>query len=138
MSMGESAKAPGSSEAHSQLVKDCCEELALLGFAAWPNRTGAAWIDGRFIAFGKKGSGDILAIFPFLLAGKRYGIHAEVECKTGDAVQNKRQKSHMRMVRNSGGIYLVIRSRQELRAELAGLGFTPPGSASAAGPYTRD
>jgi hypothetical protein len=125
---------PGSSAAHTALVKECLEELALVGFAAWPNRTGATEIDGRFIAFGKKGSGDILAIFPFVLAGKRYGIHAEVECKTGEAVQNKRQKAHMRLVHNSGGIYLVIRARDEMKRELARLGFSRPDSVSVTAP----
>ena len=124
-----SESAAGNSAAHTQLVRECCEDLALLGFAAWPNRTGAAKIEGRFVAFGKKGSGDIVAIFPFVLAGKKYGIHAECECKTGGGMQTKGQKAHMRAVRNSGGIYLVIRSRKELKAELARLGFVPPGQA---------
>ena len=118
-----SGKQPGSSAAHTQLVKDCLEELALMGFAAWPNRTGATEIDGRFIRFGKKGSGDIIGIYPFVLAGKRYGIHLEVECKTGAATQTKFQKAHMRLVRNSGGIYIVARSRDEVRAQLEQLGF---------------
>jgi hypothetical protein len=115
----------GSSAAHTQLVKSCCEDLAILGFAAWPNRTGAAKIDGRFISFGKKGSGDIIAIFPFVLAGKKYGIHMELEIKTGGGTQSKGQKAHMRAVQNSGGIYLVIRSREDLKTELSRLGFAP-------------
>ena len=115
------------------LVRECCEELALSGFAAWPNRTGAAKIDGRFVAFGKKGSGDIVAIFPVVLAGRKYGVHAELEIKTGGGVQSKGQKAHMRAVKNSGGIYLVVRSREGLRAELLRLGFvTPPGPPSGA------
>ena len=98
-----------------------------MGFAAWPNRTGAAQIDGRFIPFGKKGSGDIIAILPRINDGTVYGIHGEIECKTGAATQSKFQKAHMRMVRSSGGVYLVVRAREELRAQLAEAGFSPRG-----------
>lgn len=96
-----------------------------MGFAAWPNRTGATEIDGRFVAFGKKGSGDIIVVLPRDIGGMLYGIHGEIECKTGGGTQTKHQKAHMRLVRNSGGVYLVIRAREELRPVLAGLGFTP-------------
>src|SRR4051812_17010750 len=99
--------------AHSRLVRECCEELALMGYVAWPNRTGATKIDGRFIRFGKYGSGDIIAILPTMINGKLYGLHGEIECKTGAAVQKKHQKTHMRIVRNNGGVYLVVRERQE-------------------------
>lgn len=109
----------GSSEAHSRLVKECVEELALRGYPAWPNQTGKAWRDGRLIPFGKKGSGDVIGCLPRVLnvdgSPLLVGIHLEVECKTGEAVQNKKQKAHMRVVRGCGGIYLVIRSRVELR-----------------------
>ena len=57
---------------HKELIRIACEWLAIAGYFAWPNRTGAAEIDGRFIPFGKKGSGDILCV----LNG---GRHAEFE-----------------------------------------------------------
>jgi hypothetical protein len=115
----------GSNAEHSQLVKDCLEELALMGYVAWPNRTGAGELHGRFIRFGKYGSGDIIAILPMLIGGKLYGIHAELEAKTGDAVQKKHQKTHMQIVRKNGGVYLVVKSRGDVAAQLAALGFQP-------------
>src|SRR4051812_47618213 len=107
-----SPRPAGSNEAHSLLVKACLVELGLLGYAAWPNRTGATEIAGRYIPFGKRGSGDIFAVL------SPDGRHCEVECKTGNAVQSKKQKIHMWVVRNSGGVYLVVRSREEMKAGL--------------------
>jgi hypothetical protein len=133
----------GSTAEHSQLVKDCLEELALMGYVAWQNRTGAGELHGRFIRFGKYGSGDIIAVLPKLMRDRDgqeqiVGIHAELEAKTGDAVQKKNQKTHMQIVRNNGGVYLVVRKREEVAVELAALGFQPsnpayrPSSGSAA------
>ena len=96
-----------------------------MGLAAWPSRTGAAEIDGRFIRFGKKGGGDIVVVLPLRIGGAAYGIHGEIECKTGGGVQSKHQKAHMRMVRGSGGVYLVARSADEMRQGLTAAGFGP-------------
>lgn len=119
------------SVAHTQLVKACLEELALMGYAAWPNNTGALKVDDRFVRYGKRGSGDIFVLLPRLVDGKIYGVHGEIECKTGGAVQMKHQKTHMRVVRNNGGVYLVVRSREEIAAQLATLGFRPTNPAYA-------
>ena len=117
----------GSSAAHSRLVAECVEELALRGYPAWPNQTGMAWRDDRPVRFGKKGSGDIIGCLPRLLnvegSPLLVGVHLEVECKTGEAVQTKKQKAHMRAVLGCGGIYLVIRSRDELRGWLDRNGY---------------
>ncbi len=79
---------------------------------AWPNQTGAAKTDGRFIQYGKLGSGDILAILP------PNGRHAEFEAKTGQGRQRKGQKEHQRMVEAQGGLYLVFRSVDDLVFQL--------------------
>jgi hypothetical protein len=114
---------PGSSEAHSRLVKECVEELALRGYPAWPNQTGMAWRDRRPVRFGKKGSGDVLTVLPRRIAGELVGVHGEIECKTGGAVQSKKQKAHMRVVLGCGAVYLVIRSRDELKGWLDRNGY---------------
>jgi hypothetical protein len=113
----------GSSAAHTKLVSECCQELALMGYAAWPNRTGATTIDGRFIRFGKKGSGDILVLLPTMLEGRIFAVHGEVECKTGKATQSKRQRTHMNVVHRSGGVYVVAHSSIEMKSKLADLGY---------------
>jgi hypothetical protein len=122
--MGESVE-PGSNEAHERLVKDCLEELALMGFAAWENQRRAVKVNGRWVSLSKSGRGDIHVILPRLVSGTLLGVHGEVECKTGQSSQSTKQRAHMRMVRGSGGVYLVIRDRHELRPELARLGYQP-------------
>lgn len=115
----------GSEEAHALLVKECLEELALMGFAAWENQRRAVQVNGRWVSLSKSGRGDIHVILPHVVGASVYGIHAEVECKTGQSTQATKQRAHMRLVRNSGGVYLVIRSRKDLRPALAILGFQP-------------
>ncbi len=101
-------------EAHTALVREALQELALQGYTAWPVNTGATKTDsGGFIKFGKKGAADISAIIPIPVksAGRTFGIHAEFEAKTGNAVQKKNQKLHQEfVVERNGGIYIVFRS----------------------------
>lgn len=115
----------GSLEAHAQLVRDCLEELALMGLAAWENQRRAVQVNGRWVSLSKSGRGDIHVILPLNLDGRIYGIHGEIECKTGQSSQAPKQRAHMRLVRNSGGVYLLIRDRSEIRPQLAQAGFTP-------------
>ncbi|MFO0906806.1 MAG: hypothetical protein U0835_00305 [Isosphaeraceae bacterium] len=110
----------GSGAEHKKLKNDALEWLALAGYFAWPNETGGGHIDGRFIRFGKPGSGDILAVLG------PDGKHAEFEAKTGRAVQRKGQKTHQRMVEKRGGLYLVFRSVDDLADQLACSGYPPP------------
>lgn len=125
---------PGSNEAHDLLVKQCLEELALMGFAAWENPRRAVQVNGRWVSLTKSGRGDIQVILPRNHGGVVLGVHGEVECKTGQSGQSTKQRAHMRLVRNSGGVYLVIRSRDDLQPSLAKLGFSPRGFASVAVP----
>jgi hypothetical protein len=115
----------GSEEAHALLVKECLEELALMGFAAWENQRRAVQVNGRWVSLSKSGRGDIHVILPRHVDGQILGIHGEVECKTGQSTQAPKQRAHMRLVRNSGGIYMVVRSRSDVRQTLARLGFEP-------------
>lgn len=128
--------ATGSAEAHARLVKECLEELALMGFAAWENHRRAVKVNGRWVSLSKAGRGDIQVILPLVvgridgmhgvdLGGKVYGIHGEIECKTGGSTQATKQRAHMRMVRSGGGIYLVARDRHQMREEIIRLGFEP-------------
>ena len=61
----------GSDEAHAQLVKECLEELALMGFAAWENQRRAVQVNGRWVSLSKSGRGDIHVILP-----RRFDGHA--------------------------------------------------------------
>jgi hypothetical protein len=119
-----SAAEEGSEEAHARLVKECLEALALMGFAAWENLRRAVMVNGRWVSLSKSGRGDIHVVLPLRLGGSLYGIHGEVEVKTGQSTQTTKQRAHMRMVRNSGGVYILARSVDELRQSLAAAGFT--------------
>lgn len=114
---------PGSLEAHERLVAECLEELALMGFAAWENPRRAVQVNGRWVSLTKAGRGDIQVLLARQAEGRLFGIHGEVECKTGQSGQSPKQRAHMRMVRNSGGVYIVARDRNEMRAELELIGF---------------
>jgi hypothetical protein len=100
------------SSAHTRLVREACEWLAMNRIFAWPNQTGAAKIDGRFVQYGKLGSGDIIAVLP------PHGRHAEFEAKTGQGRQRRGQKEHQRVVEAQGGCYLVFRSVEDLAGQL--------------------
>ena len=123
--MKEAQDEPGSLEAHTQLVKECLEELALMGFAAWENQRRAVQVNGRWVSLSKSGRGDIHVILPKTIGNQSFGVHGEVECKTGQSTQAPKQRSHMRMVRSSGGVYLVARERLEMRQAIERLGFLP-------------
>ncbi len=99
-------------EAHTILVREALQELALQGYTAWPVNTGATKTDsGGFIKFGKTGAADISCILPIQFMGKIFGVHCEFEAKTGSAVQRKNQKLHQKfVVERNGGIYIVFRA----------------------------
>lgn len=119
------AREPGSAEAHERLVKACLEELALMGYAAWENPRRAVQVNGKWVSLTKAGRGDIQVILTTRIQGSLVGVHGEVECKTGQSGQSKHQRTHMRVVRNSGGVYLVAHSRDELRTSLMAAGYGP-------------
>ena len=122
--MSEAAQ-EGSNEAHTRLVRECLEELALMGFAGWENQRRAVQVNGRWVSLSKAGRGDIHVILPRRIDGTLLGLHGEVECKTGQSSQAPKQRAHMRVVRNSGGFYFLARSRQEMRQAIVAAGFEP-------------
>ena len=94
------------SEGH---VKSACIQLLnLWGCDAISNTSGGVKTDkGYFIRFGKKGSGDILALAPG-------GKWVEVECKFGKNNLQSEQKLRKILVENLGGIYIVAHSIEDL------------------------
>jgi hypothetical protein len=107
-------------DAHNALVREALEALAIAGYTAWRNETGA-WFDGvdRPHKYGKKGSGDIFIILPVAVTwrdqARVIGWHIEAEAKTGVGRQNKNQKDHQKfVVERNGGIYILFRAAPEL------------------------
>lgn len=95
-------------KAHEKLVKQCLLELTTAGYLAWKVNTGVIKTDTRYQVYGLKGGSDIMGISP---DGQFIGC----ECKTGKAVQNKAQKAFQKAVEKRDGIYIIIRSLEEIK-----------------------
>jgi hypothetical protein len=110
----------------SSIVAACLQLLKLRGIFAWRNNTGVAMLPGRGgkpmpVRFGYPGSSDIFAIV-------KGGQFLAIECKTplgprgGGAKQSDDQVEFERRVKGAGGLYLLVRSGQELETYLDGSG----------------
>ena len=81
----------------------------------WPNDVGTARAlqpPHPYIKYGKKGSGDIVGlIYPF-------GIHFDIEVKTGKGVQRQTQIDYESATTKKGSIYIVGRDPDEALYDL--------------------
>jgi hypothetical protein len=64
------------------------------------------------VSFGYPGSADILGILP----GGRF---LAVECKSATGKQSEKQKKFQEKIEANGGVYLLVRSEEELWAKLS-------------------
>lgn len=104
--------APGSTAAHNKLINEI-----LLTFGSgpklriWKNDVGVgrALDSDRVLRWGLKGSADIIGVG---FGGKFIAI----EVKTGKSKQSEFQKNFQNMVTSLGGIYIVARSVDDVRA----------------------
>lgn len=97
--------------AHTALVGDVIRRLGRR-WVLWENRTGTvATRDGRYIAYGLKGSADILGFLPG-------GYFLAIECKTGNGQLDPRQLAFRRTVERHGGCYVIARSVEQAEAEV--------------------
>jgi hypothetical protein len=100
---------PGSTEAHTKLVNECRLWLSDHGGLAIQNNTGQLFTGrGTMVAFGLKGSSDIIACWR--------GRFLAVECKTGGAVLSDQQKLFKAAVLRAGGLHVTARSTKDLEA----------------------
>ena len=97
---------------HEKLLKECLLLLSSEGFLVWKNNVGVVKTENRYQTYGLKGSPDILGCTP-------YGKFCGFEIKTGKAVQNKHQKAFEKAAKKNNGIYVVIRSLEDLKKWLA-------------------
>lgn len=102
-------------EAHTALVNAALDALALNGYTAYKNETGAWFEDsGRVHKYGKKGSADIICLMP------PRGRHVECEAKTGVGKQSPGQIKHQKfVVERNGGVYILFRDVDFLLHQLA-------------------
>lgn len=100
---------------HTRLVKLVLLELgSRADCRVWQNNTGAANYGGRYLKFGKVGSGDIIG---FTSDGKFLAI----ECKTGSGRQSKEQANFELIVKRFGGRYYLVRDHLEIAQKLDAL-----------------
>jgi hypothetical protein len=96
------------------LVNEILREFgARSNIRIWKNATGVAKSlgdEGRYIAFGLKGSADILGII------KPSGRLLAIEVKTGNARQSPQQVAFERMINDFGGVYFLVRSISDLQS----------------------
>lgn len=86
-------------------------ELWPLRIRAWRRNTGGAVINKVFVRFGHAGEADLDGIIA--PNGRRLAVETKVNDK-----MNGDQVSFARMVRSMGGIYVVVRSTEELEKKL--------------------
>lgn len=101
----------------SKVVKACLSLLHVYKIPAWRRNTGKTTIKDKYgkerhLSFGAKGAGDIEGI----LAPN--GRHLEVECKSEHGQQTIDQKAWQQMIEQSGGIYILVRSVDDLKSFL--------------------
>ncbi len=98
----------------SELVSVCLRWLRMSRIFAWRNNTGVL-LDrtGRPVLFGLKGSSDILGVLP--PNGRMFGV----ECKVNRPVTVE-QQAFLDEINHAGGLAVVVRSLNELIAEIEG------------------
>jgi len=93
----------------NEIIKDIAKTLEILpGVYAWRNNTGAVKRGpGRYVRFGKKGSGDFLG----LIKGGRF---LAIEAKQPGENQSPDQVEFQEEVEALGGLYLLAESGPEI------------------------
>ena len=98
----------------NQLTQQIINHLTTIGVLAWRNNTGAAvYTDpkrsgrARFLRYGARGSGDILAVMPG-------GIFLSIEVKTGKDKLRDAQREWIRQVERVNGETLIARSLDDV------------------------
>ena len=99
----------------STVLSACLNWLNVHGYFVWRNNTGAIATERRFFRYGHPGSADILGILPD-------GRFLAVECKRplgprggdGGSRQTDEQIKFQRAVESNNGVYLLVRSLDDL------------------------
>lgn len=93
------------------VLRDCLGWLHKQGIFAYRQNSGTAWIGGQPVSFGLPGAADITGILPD-------GRRLEVECKSATGRQSEKQKRFQQRIEENRGVYLLVRSVEELEAGL--------------------
>jgi hypothetical protein len=101
-----------SGDRESTVLRECLHYLHNQGIFAWRNNTGTVWMGGQPVSFGYPGSSDIVGILPG-------GKFLAVECKSATGKQSDKQKAFQEKVTAAGGLYLLVRSVEDLERGIA-------------------
>ncbi len=94
----------------TELNKQMVEFLLWKGCFVWRNNVGGMQAHGRFVHFGKAGSGDIIGMSPG-------GTFLSVENKSNGEPISPAQKEFARAVADHGGCALFVTSLDDLRVQ---------------------
>lgn len=98
-------------QSESDIQKAILDYLCARRIFHYRNNTGAAKMqNGRFVSFGIKGAPDIVCVHK----GKYIGI----EVKSEKGKQSDEQKAFQKALEFAGGIYILARSLDDVRAML--------------------
>jgi len=87
----------------------------LPGLRLWRANVGVARMGHRWVRFGIRGQADLTGIVPD-------GRRLEIEVKTSTGRQTAEQRSFQNMIERFHGIYILARSVDDVRRELAAHG----------------
>jgi len=99
-------------EREAPILRACLKWLRTRGIFAYRQNTGTAWINGQPVSFGFPGAADITGILPD-------GRRLEIECKSATGKQSEKQKWFQAKIEANGGLYLLVRSEEELACLLS-------------------
>jgi hypothetical protein len=85
------------------------------GLRLWRANVGVARVGRRVVRFGIRGQADLTGIVPD-------GRRLEIEVKTATGRQTAEQRSFQNMIERFHGIYILARSVDDVRRELAAHG----------------
>jgi hypothetical protein len=87
----------------------------LPGLRLWRTNVGVARMGQRVVSFGIRGQADLTGIVPD-------GRRLEIEVKTATGRQTAEQKAFQDMIERFHGVYILARSVEDVRRELAAVG----------------
>lgn len=110
---------------------------ALPDMRIWRNNTGSAWIGKaasddagvvirhpRRVTFGLPGSSDLIGIQRVTITpdmvGKEIGQFVGIEVKAEKGRLSKQQKNFQRMIERFGGLYIVVKSPDDVSKHIEG------------------
>ncbi len=107
------------SSREAPVLHNCLKWLHQRGIFAHRENTGTVWINGQPVSFGYPGAADITGILP---NGKRL----EVETKSATGKQSDKQRKYQQRIEENHGVYLLVRSVEELEEKWRELHLSDP------------